>query len=84
MVEESSVAQEQTSKQTKFEPICLAKEDVVHKGRVPSLPPKVSLKTLPPWLKYVYLDVDYRSPVIVSSEPDDSSSEKLLVLLRKY
>ena len=48
------------------------------------LPPKVSLKPLPLSLKYAYLDVDEGSPVIVSYELDNTSLEKLLVLLRKY
>ena len=47
-------------------------------------PPKVLLKPLPHALIYTYLDVKHKCPVIANDTLDDSSLEKLLVLLRKY
>ena len=45
---------------------------------------RVSLKPLPLSLKYVYLDGDGNKPVIMNSELDDTSLEKLLAPLNKY
>ncbi|XP_021760257.1 uncharacterized protein LOC110725097 [Chenopodium quinoa] len=47
-------------------------------------PPKVELKPLPPLLKYAFLDDSENYPVIVNAKLDDTSLEKLLVVLRKY
>ncbi|XP_021765436.1 uncharacterized protein LOC110729952 [Chenopodium quinoa] len=47
-------------------------------------PPKVELKPLPPLLKYAFLDDSESYPVIVNAKLDDTSLEKLLVVLREY
>ncbi|XP_021748087.1 uncharacterized protein LOC110713944 [Chenopodium quinoa] len=47
-------------------------------------PPKVELKPLPPLLKYAFLDDSENYPVIFNAKLDDTSLEKLLVVLRKY
>ncbi|XP_021714895.1 uncharacterized protein LOC110682862 [Chenopodium quinoa] len=47
-------------------------------------PPKVELKPLSPSLKYVFLDDNETYPVIVNTNLDDTSLEKLLVVLREY
>ena len=78
------ITQECASTEAEFEPLCEVKEGIIYKGESSMSPPKVSLKSLPPNLKYAYLDIDEGSLVIVSSELDDTSLEKLLVLLRKY
>ncbi|KAL2901193.1 DNA damage-inducible protein 1 [Bienertia sinuspersici] len=46
--------------------------------------PEVELKPLPPSLKYAYLGAGNTYPVIVNAELNDTQTEKLLVLLRKY
>ena len=72
------------SKETEFEQICVATEGNDDKGESSMPPRKVSLKPLPPSLKYAYLDANGNKPVIVSFELDDTSLEKLLALLNKY
>ena len=72
------------SKETEFEQICVATEGNDDKGESSMPPRKVSLKPLPPSLKYAYLDADGNKPVIVGSKLDDTSLEKLLALLNQY
>jgi len=46
--------------------------------------PKVDLKPLPSHLRYEFLDLDHKFPVIVSSKLDGPQLEKLLDVLRKH
>ena len=57
---------------------------VVEKEESTTPPPQVELKPLPPSLKYAFLDENENYPVIVNSKLDDTSVEKLLVVLKKY
>ena len=76
------MTQECASEEAEFEPLCEVKKGIVYKEKTSLPPPKLSLKPLPPRLRYSYLDIDEGSLVIVSSELDDTSLEKLLVLFR--
>ena len=46
--------------------------------------PNVVLKPLPSHLRYEFLDLDHKFPVIVSSKLDDPQLEKLLDVLKKH
>ncbi|KAK8605127.1 hypothetical protein V6N13_082583 [Hibiscus sabdariffa] len=47
-------------------------------------PPKLELKTLPEQLKYVYLGINNRLPVIISSKLQPDQEEKLITILRQH
>ena len=72
------------SEETEFEQIFMDTKGNDDEDKSSMPPRKVSLKPLPPSLKYAYLDANGNKPVIVSFELDDTSLEKLLALLNKY
>ena len=45
--------------------------------------PTLELKTLPPTLKYAFLDEEKAKPVIISSKLDMKQEEQLLEVLRR-
>ena len=44
----------------------------------------LSLKELPSYLKYEFLEPEKRKPVIISAALTEAEEQKLLVVLRKY
>ncbi|PWG73603.1 hypothetical protein DF186_22220, partial [Enterococcus hirae] len=44
-------------------------------------PPKLKLKTLPPSLKYIYLNTNNTQPVIINSNLNKKQKEKLIQIL---
>ncbi|XP_021751355.1 uncharacterized protein LOC110717023 [Chenopodium quinoa] len=58
--------------------------DVKVKEERTTPPLKVELKPLSPLLKYAFLDDSKSYPVIINAKLDDTSLEKLLVILREY
>jgi hypothetical protein len=65
----------------------LAEEEVVFQDLEQEAKPKTSpvqLKQLPPGLRYVFLNIDHETPVIISDKLSDKETGRLVATLEKY
>jgi hypothetical protein len=65
----------------------LAEEEVVFQDLEPEAKPETSpieLKQLPPGLKYVFLNGDRETPVIISDTLSDNETGRLVTIVEKY
>ncbi|XP_057526026.1 uncharacterized protein LOC130805317 [Amaranthus tricolor] len=84
MVQVLDVAPTFVPAKAKFEDILPWKVSTIEEQKECTTPPQVESKSLPPSLKYVFLEDNDTYPVIVNVELNGTQIERLLTVLKKY